>query len=118
MTDQTAIFCGDNCNHLGPHHYPPGPRHDYPKPAPHVCPPSELDAAWRRVEAALPEGWVFETLRRRYAGSSWHATAVLGGIGQQDRSKGTVPTNGAHGPTPATALIALAEKLEALDGPR
>jgi hypothetical protein len=20
----TSVYCGDNCNHTGPHHYPPG----------------------------------------------------------------------------------------------
>jgi hypothetical protein len=64
----------------------------------------ELDTAWQRCEAALPEGWVIEELRNFDDRTAWSACAHNDtGIGRY-RWCGT-------GPTPAAALHALAAEL-------
>ena len=63
-----------------------------------------LGAAWRRCEAALPEGWFGP-----YIEPQWRAWAVEPSFGAV--SEGLVG-NG-YGPTPTEALTALAEALEA-----
>lgn len=70
-----------------------------------------LDEAWAFAESQLLNGWRLESLRRRYAGSRWIASAVEGGIGQQGRANGTVPNMTGTGPSPAAALIDLGNKL-------
>lgn len=65
----------------------------------------ELDAAWAEVEAALPEGWhVFEVVKQSDA--SWLAVA-----GRRDYLWNGPNSEAGSGPTPAAALLNLAEKL-------
>lgn len=67
--------------------------------------PGTLDAAWAEVEAALPEGWhVFEVVKQSDA--SWLAVA-----GRRDYLWNGPNSEAGSGPTPAAALLALAEKL-------
>ena len=64
-----------------------------------------LDAAWAEAEAALPEGWRLASLLSpgdySFDERGWEMHA------QNEDGK----TRRAHGPTPAAALRALAEKL-------
>jgi hypothetical protein len=46
--------------------------------------------------------------KRTYGALRWSATAVLGGIAQQERARGTVPNHGERGRTPTEALVLLA----------
>jgi hypothetical protein len=75
-----------------------------------------LDTAWEDAEAALPVGWRFEILRRRYvgergSGGGWSATAVQAGLSTEDRRHGTVPSIAGYGASPADALHHLATRL-------
>lgn len=77
-----------------------------------------LDAAWQRAEAALPEGWVVDGVRRLYDeghdGRRFVARAVQP-IPDEDNPEGnSMALVIGNGPTPAAALNALAEKLERL----
>lgn len=83
-----------------------------------LAPETGLDAAWAAAEAALPEGWRFAALRRRYVGArgqgkGWSATAVQAGLNTEDRRHGTVPSKAGYGPTPTAALVALTAALTA-----
>lgn len=73
--------------------------------------PAPLDAAWNAAEAALPEGWRIEGVMLVDTSDDddlnvefveWEAEA------SSDRGQRSVT---ALGPTPAAALLALAEKL-------
>lgn len=64
--------------------------------------PAPLDAAWAEAEAALPEGWRVTRLDYLRLRGEWTAMA------EHQRDAGSVS---AEGPTPAAALLALAEKL-------
>jgi hypothetical protein len=68
--------------------------------------PAGLDAAWRRVEAALPEGCRISGLFVAGDDEMWTAEVEgpSGGLAED--------TVAATGPTPTAALIALAEALE------
>jgi hypothetical protein len=61
--------------------------------------PGSLDAAWAEAEAALPDGWNVHGVERIGVGN-WHAAAWP-----------LVDAVHGHGPTPAAALRALAERL-------
>lgn len=66
---------------------------------------AQLSVAWSRVEAALPDGWWLDHLKRRgtrNTGYYWSAVAYS----QEARLN-------REGPTPTLALLALSEKLEA-----
>ncbi len=65
-----------------------------------------LDVAWAEAEAALPKGHVLAELRRFDDGTAWGAsTDNTTGVGRYHWS--------GDGPTPAAALLALAEHLRA-----
>jgi len=99
------------------HRYPKGeqPERSHPvRVATPVTPErrqTTLDEAWAFAESQLLSGWRLESLRRRYAGSRWIASAVEGGIGPGARANGTVPNMTGTGPSPAAALIDLGNKL-------
>ncbi len=74
-----------------------------------------LGAAWRRVEAALPEGW-------RWMGVDWRPDSALelNGHDEDKRWQASIWHPGSQdrpitsrGPTPLAALEALADALEA-----
>jgi hypothetical protein len=75
----------------------------------------DLDAAWRRVEAALPEGLlvsVTRTQRGRYQARSWVSSTLSTATWKERR-----PSAFSHvGPTPTAALHALADRLDAERG--
>jgi hypothetical protein len=81
---------------------------DHAEAALAATPPEEpsLDAAWREVEAALPEGWNWEDITRLRGDSEgeWSACA------RNDTGEGRYRWCGI-GPTPADALRALAARL-------
>ena len=64
-----------------------------------------LDAAWAAVVAALPEGWVIDSIQRPNGGA-WEADASVGWSVERGRH-----VQGS-GPTPAAALLALLAKLK------
>jgi hypothetical protein len=66
--------------------------------------PDTLDAAWARVEAALPDGWLWR-VQMQSRGPLWLADAWH----RHDVDDGMT----AFGPTPIAALHALADALEA-----
>lgn len=70
---------------------------------PQLAEAAEFGLAWQRAEAALPEGWYFDGLwlTRLPEGDRWEAAAKEP---DEDFRSG-------YGPTPAAALIALAEEL-------
>ncbi|MES2210925.1 MAG: hypothetical protein V4515_12205 [Chloroflexota bacterium] len=68
-----------------------------------------LDAAWAKAEEALPEGWAINMLWGTITEDRWAASA---GPFPSDTTH-TMLHRAAGGPTPAAALNALAEKLEA-----
>lgn len=70
---------------------------------------TSLDEAWAAVEAALPEGWVFDELSSRWGTRKepWQATARYHWIGAVSAFMEAVGS----GPTPTAALQALAAKL-------
>lgn len=79
-----------------------------------------LGAAWRRAEAALPEGWTFHGVRP-LAGQWWAmamAPALAGGIACDQGELHHQPPEhiGVYGATPTAALLALIERLEARRG--
>lgn len=66
-----------------------------------------LDVAWAEAEAALPDGWVIESIGGGVSASGWVADAALNGsilAGEFEQGQG---------PTPAAALHALAARLAA-----
>lgn len=65
----------------------------------------DLDSAWRRVEAALPESWEFEVRSSTMGG--WRATAHR----YHETGGEAVGLDLPH-PTPVAALNALADALE------
>lgn len=67
-----------------------------------AAPPDSLDAAWTRVERALPEGWWLSNVDAQPGG--WFAVAVSADGEEYEEG---------DGPTPAAALNALADRLAA-----
>ena len=69
----------------------------------------ELGCAWKRAEAALPEGWAINMLWGTTTEDRWGAHAgPFPAVAGQYRESET-----AGGPTPTAALNALADALEA-----
>lgn len=73
---------------------------------------AQLGAAWRRAEAALPEGWRMDGLF--HYGADWSAQAEPKPAYRSTQSGTTWLGIGKHGPTPTLALEALATTLEAM----
>jgi len=73
-------------------------------------PAPSLDAAWARVEAALPDGWRYGIYRDpRDTDAVYRSWADDGSLPDRDEEEG-------DGPTPIAALSALADALEARRG--
>jgi hypothetical protein len=67
-----------------------------------------LDAAWREVEAALPEGWFIESIRR-----DWHHRPPRWWVRRfrSVQNSNTITMDGPDGDSPAAALRAFAARL-------
>jgi len=76
-------------------------------------PAPSLDAAWARVEAALPDGWKFEGVYNVGSLSGWDAYAFEPYTEDGTTHEADQPVEEAHGDTPHAALLALADALEA-----
>jgi hypothetical protein len=87
--------------------------------------PPTLDAAWAAAEAALPEGWWIDAVRRRttyhrFTGGGYQNTVLwtvdvaspLPDLSGEERGEYTIHA-GPAAPTPAAALLSLADALRA-----